>query len=100
MKSNHKAKRQTSGEYANELLERIRAQNHAISAHAEGIAAPCKAEAEMMKEQAAKLPLPEGTIEGMYEARIVQALVEIMTGRRTTARPQLINMPETIFEPI
>jgi hypothetical protein len=75
-------------------------QNSSIAAHAEEIAAPCKAEAERMKEQAAKLPLPNGTIEGMYEARIVQALVEIMTGRRTTARPQLISMPESIYEPI
>lgn len=75
-------------------------QNDAIVAHAEKIAAPCKEEAARLKEQAAKLPLPEGTTEGMYESRIVQALVEIMTGRRTTARPQIISMPETIFEPI
>ena len=100
MKSNHTAKRQTLGEYANELLERIRAQNRAIAAHAEEIAAPCREEAARLKEQAAKLPLSEGTTEGKYEARIVQALVEIMTGRRTTARPQLISMPESIYEPI
>ena len=89
--------------YARRAREEAREQQqqyNAIAAHAEEIAVPCKDEAERMKAQAVKLPLPEGTTEGMYESRIVQALVEIMTGRRTTARPQIISMPETIFEPI
>jgi len=75
-------------------------QNSAIAAHAEEIAAPCKAEAERMKEQAAKLPIPQLQGEGKYEARVVQALVEILTGRPTQVRPQKIEMPETIYERI
>ena len=62
--------------------------------------ANAQAEAQRMKEAALKLPLPESLTEGKYEARIVQALVEILTGRPTRARPQKIMMPETIFEPI
>jgi len=36
----------------------------------------------------------------MFEVRFVQALVEIMTGRATTARPDMVKMPETPYEPI
>ncbi len=55
-----------------------------------------KDEAERLKN----LSLPKPTTEGKYESRIVQALVEIMTGRPTTAKPQKIEMPKTIYEPI
>jgi len=59
--------------------------------------AAARAEAQRMKEQAAKLPLPQLQGEGKYEARVVQALVEILTGRPTQVRPQKIEMmPETI----
>jgi len=80
--------------------QRQQQQNSTIAAHAEEIAAPCKAEAKRMKEQAAKLPLPQLQGEGKYEARVVQALVEILTGRPTQVRPQKIEMPETIYERI
>lgn len=72
----------------------------ALATHAEELAAPARAEAQRMKVEAAKLPLPQLQGEGMYEARVVQALVEILTGRPTAVRPQKIEMPETIFEKI
>jgi len=72
----------------------------AIAAEAEKLASPARKEAERMKEQAAKLPLPQLQGEGKYEARVVQALVEILTGKPTQIRPQKIEMPETIFEKI
>lgn len=72
----------------------------AIAAEAERLASPARKEAERLKEQAAKLPLPPLQGEGKYEARVVQALVEILTGRPTQIRPQKIEMPETIFEKI
>jgi predicted nucleic acid-binding Zn finger protein len=72
----------------------------AIAAEAERLASPARKEAERLKEQAAKLPLPPLQGEGKYEARVVQALVEILTGRPTQIRLQKIEMPETIFEKI
>ena len=51
-------------------------------------------------ERLKKLPLPEPKTEGKYEARIVQALVEILTGTPTLAKPVQIQMPETLYEPI
>lgn len=71
----------------NAMLAKIRAENEEEAA---------KTEAERLK----KLPLPKPTTEGKYEARIVQALVEIMTGRPTIAKPQKIELPQTIYEPI
>jgi hypothetical protein len=71
-----------------ELLAKVRGDAKAETA--------AKEEAERLK----KLPLPEPKTEGKYEARIVQALVEIMTGKPTIAKPQIIEMPETIYQPI
>lgn len=82
------------------LVEDMLAEQQRIKQAAEQMAAGAQAEAKRMKEAALKLPLPESLTEGKYEARIVQALVEILTGRPTRARPQKIMMPETIFEPI
>lgn len=48
----------------------------------------------------AKMPLPPAASEGMFEVRFVQALVEIMTGRATVAKPDMVKMPETPYEPI
>lgn len=47
-----------------------------------------------------KMPLPPAESEGKYEVRFAQLLTEIMTGKPTSARPQLIKMPETVYEPI
>jgi len=71
-----------------ELLAKVRGETKAETA--------AKEEAERLK----KLPLPEPKTEGKYEARIVQALVEIMTGKPTIAKPTQIQMPETLYEPI
>jgi len=73
------------------LLASARAKNEAerLATHAKG-----------MKEQAVKRLLPPLQGEGKYDARVVQALVEILTGRPTQIRPQKIEMPETIFERI
>jgi len=56
-----------------------------------------QAEAQRIK---AKLPLPPAASEGMFEVRFVQALVEIMTGRATVAKPDMVKMPETPYESI
>lgn len=47
-----------------------------------------------------KMPLPTAESEGKYEVRFAQLLTEIMTGKPTSAKPQLIKMPETVYEPI
>lgn len=72
----------------NELLAKVRGETKAETA--------AKEETERLK----RLPLPTPTSEGKYEARVVQALFEIMTGRPTMGKPQLVVMPETIYEPI
>ncbi len=56
-----------------------------------------QAEAQRIK---AKMPLPPAASEGMFEVRFVQALVEIMTGRATVAKPDMVKMPETPYESI
>ena len=61
------------------------------------MAASAQAEAERIK---AKLPLPPAASEGKFEVRFVQALVEIMTGRATVAKPDMVKMPETAYEQI
>lgn len=48
----------------------------------------------------AKMPLPPAESEGKYEVRFAQLLTEIMTGKPTSSKPQLIKMPETVYEPI
>ncbi|MGB7570634.1 MAG: hypothetical protein WBL87_02645 [Methanothrix sp.] len=56
-----------------------------------------RAEAQRIK---AKMPLPPAASEGMFEVRFVQALVEVMTGRATVAKPDMVKMPETDYETI
>lgn len=60
-------------------------------------ATKAQAEAQRIKE---KMPLPPANSEGKFEARFVQALIEIMTGRPTSTKPDMVRMPETPFEPI
>ncbi|OPY51212.1 MAG: hypothetical protein A4E49_02330 [Methanosaeta sp. PtaU1.Bin112] len=88
-----KAKKWSAGKIPDydALLASARAKNEAerLATHAKG-----------MKEQAVKRRLPPLQGEGKYDARVVQALVEILTGRPTQIRPQKIEMPETIFERI
>ncbi len=81
--------------YARKAREqaRILQQKAALAPVAGQIAKPSR-------EEAAKRPLPTLQGEGKYEARVVQALVEILTGRPSVAKPQKIMMPQTIYEQI
>ena len=68
-----------------------------LKQQADKSAVNAKEEAERIK---AKMPLPPAESEGKYEVRFAQLLTEIMTGKPTSAKPQLIKMPETVYEPI
>ena len=79
------------------MVEDMLAEQQRIKLSAGQAAASAQAEAQRIK---AKMPLPPAASEGMFEVRFVQALVEIMTGRATTAKPDMVKMPETAYEPI
>jgi hypothetical protein len=79
------------------LVEDMLAEKERMKQAANQMAASAQAEAQRIK---AKLPLPPAASEGMFEVRLVQALVEVMTGRATTAKPDMVKMPETPYEPI
>ena len=79
------------------MVEDMLAEQQRIKQSAGQAAASAQAEAQRIK---AKMPLPPAASEGMFEVRFVQALVEIMTGRATTAKPDMVKMPETAYEPI
>jgi hypothetical protein len=79
------------------LVEDMLAEKERIKHAADQMAASAQAEAQRIK---AKMPLPPASSEGMFEVRLVQALVEVMTGRATTAKPDMVKMPETLYEPI
>jgi hypothetical protein len=79
------------------LVEDMLAEKERMKQAANQMAASAQAEAQRIK---AKMPLPPAASEGMFEVRFVQALVEIMTGRATTAKPDMVKMPETLYEPI
>ncbi|MDD2837117.1 MAG: hypothetical protein PHY05_13330 [Methanothrix sp.] len=79
------------------LVEDMLAEQQRMKQVADQAKASAQAEAERIK---AKMPLPPAASEGMIEVRFVQALVEIMTGRATTAKPDMVKMPETPYEQI
>ena len=79
------------------MVEDMLAEQQRIKQAADQMAASAQAEAERIK---AKMPLPPAASEGMFEVRFVQALVEIMTGRATVAKPDMVKMPETPYEQI
>jgi hypothetical protein len=79
------------------MVQDMLAEQQRIKQAANQMAASAQAEAERIK---AKLPLPPAASEGMFEVRFVQALVEIMTGRATVAKPDMVKMPETPYEQI
>jgi hypothetical protein len=79
------------------MIEDMLAEKERVKQAADRMAASAQAEAERIK---AKLPLPLAASEGMFEVRFVQALVEIMTGRATVAKPDMVKMPETPYEQI
>jgi hypothetical protein len=88
---------ETKATSASWLVEDMLAEKQRIKQAADQAKASAQAEAERIK---AKLPLPPASSEGMFEVRFVQALVEIMTGRATVAKPDMVKMPETLYEPI
>ena len=79
------------------MAEELLAEKERIKQAADMAAASAQAEAQRIK---AKMPLPPAASEGMFEVRFVQALVEIMTGWATAAKPDMVKMPETDYEPI
>jgi len=79
------------------LVKDMLAEQQRIKQAADQAKASAQAETERIK---AKMPLPPAASEGMFEVRFVQALVEVMTGRATTAKPDMVKMPETVYEPI
>jgi hypothetical protein len=79
------------------MVEDMLAEKERVKQVADRMAAGAQAEAERIK---AKLPLPPTSSEGMFEVRLVQALVEVMTGRATVAKPDMVKMPETPYEQI
>jgi hypothetical protein len=79
------------------MAEELLAEKESIKQAADMAAASAQAEAQRIK---AKMPLPPAASEGMFEVRFVQALVEVMTGRATVAKPDMVKMPETDYEPI
>lgn len=68
-----------------------------LKQQADGPATRAQEESERIK---LKMTLPPAESEGKYEVRFAQLLTEIMTGKPTSAKPQLIKMPETVYEPI
>jgi hypothetical protein len=79
------------------MVQDMLAEQQRIKQAADRMAAGAQAEAQRIK---AKMPLPPAASEGMFEVRFVQALVEIMTGRATVAKPDMVKMPETPYEQI
>ena len=79
------------------LVEDMLAEQQRMRQVADQAKVIVQAEAQRIK---AKMPLPPAASEGMFEVRFVQALVEIMTGRATVAKPDMVKMPETPYEQI
>jgi hypothetical protein len=88
---------ETKATPASWLVDEMLAEQQRMKQAGNQMAASAHTEAERIK---AKMPLPPASSEGMFEVRFVQALVEIMTGRATTAKPDMVKMPETPYEPI
>jgi hypothetical protein len=87
----------TGTESASWLVNEMLAEQQRIKQAADQAKASAQAEARRIK---AKMPLPPASSEGMFEVRFVQALVEVMTGRATIAKPDMVKMPETPYERI
>ncbi|MFA6371002.1 MAG: hypothetical protein WCW68_00105 [Methanothrix sp.] len=88
---------ETKATPASWLVDEMLSEQQRLRQVADQAKASAQAEAERIK---AKLPLPPAASEGMFEVRFVQALIEIMTGRATVAKPDMVKMPETTYESI
>ena len=87
----------TEAKPASWMVKDMLAEQQRMKQAGNQMAAGAQAEAERIK---AKMPLPPASSEGMFEVRFVHALIEVMTGRATTAKPDMVKMPETLYEPI
>ena len=82
------------------IVEEMRAEAQRVKTSSGLLAAQALEEAQRLKETARRMPQPQQT-EGKFEVRFAQALVEIMTGQPTIAKPDMIRMPEPEkFEPL
>lgn len=88
---------ETKTTLASWMVKDMLAEKERLKQVADQANANAQAEAERIKN---KLPLPPASSEGMFEVRFVQALIEIMTGRAITAKPDMVKMPETPYEQI
>ncbi len=88
---------ETKTKEASWMVKEMLAEQQRIKQAVDETAANAQAEAQKIKE---KMPLPLAESEGKFEARFVQALIEVMTGRPTTGKPDMVKMPETIYERI
>lgn len=82
----------TEAKPASWMVKDMLAEQQRMKQAGNQMTAGAQAEAERIK---AKMPLPPASSEGMFEVRLVQALVEVMTGRATTAKPDMVKMPES-----
>ena len=94
------ARQEANGRTPSWMVEEMRAEAQRVKKASSAIAAQALGEARRMQERALKMPQPQET-EGKFEVRFAQVLVEIMTGRPTIAKPDMIRMPEpNKFEPL
>lgn len=94
------AQQEANGRKPSWIVEEMRTEVQRIKKASEVAAAQALGEARRMQESARKMPQPQET-EGKFEVRFAQVLVEIMTGRPTIAKPDMIKMPEPEkFEPL
>jgi hypothetical protein len=93
-------RQEANGRKPSWMVEEMRAEAQRLKKASDAVATQALGEAQRMQEKARKMPQPQET-EGKFEVRFAQALIEIMTGRPTIARPDMIKMPEPEkFEPL
>ena len=94
------ARQEANGRRPSWIVEEMKAEAQRIKNASEVAATQALGEARRLQEIARKMPQPQET-EGKFEVRFAQALIEIMTGRPTIAKPDMIKMPEAEkFDPL
>ena len=94
------AQQEANGRKPSWIVEEMRTEAQRMKKASEVAVTQALGEARRMQESARKMPQPQKT-EGKFEVRFAQVLVEIMTGRPTIAKPDMIKMPEPEkFEPL
>ena len=94
------AQQEANGRKPSWIVEEMRTEAQRMKRASEVAVTQALGEARRMQESARKMPQPQET-EGKFEVRFAQVLVEIMTGRPTIAKPDMIKIlePEK-FEPL